>query len=385
MEWPEPVIWMPRLVVLVGVGVFGVCLLIALLHVVSNPRSRALAAALLAVGLLILVGLAGLIGLTGVKLVRQPERPPGAGQPDAVGGDLWSRRSAGGPLGALISRGQASPTGPADEQIDLRISTEGPAGKSTIVQVNANRLLEAMGKAFLETMRQYAEKPAEPTRSPAAAVAAAPPSEAAAQASGARSSEPASPAAAQSNSAVPTAIRSSAIPGSQAQAQGDALEIVVTAGPFATRMECEAALDQRLQEVVDQYAALHLPGAAGSQIRLPPEELRRYLAGPPAVETVHTSLDSELGHPMVQLSAVLRFDRELRDRIGRQWAELQASRRLWYLAGGFGLLLGLMCVIYGYLKIDLATGGSHRWRLRLAAATMVVGLIAAAGLVFSRL
>ena len=39
--------------------------------------------------------------------------------------------------------------------------------------------------------------------------------------------------------------------------------------------------------------------------------------------------------------------------------------------------LALLTVAFGYLKIDLATGGAYRGRLRLAAATVILGLVVA--------
>ena len=53
------------------------------------------------------------------------------------------------------------------------------------------------------------------------------------------------------------------------------------------------------------------------------------------------------------------------------------SDRLWYAGSAAGLVLALLATFYGYLKVDLRTGGAHKGRLRLAATLMA--LIAVAG------
>jgi hypothetical protein len=74
---------------------------------------------------------------------------------------------------------------------------------------------------------------------------------------------------------------------------------------------------------------------------------------------------------------LLEFGRKVKDRIleARQGALI--ARRLWLAGVGLTAALALLAVLYGYLKIDLATAGGYRGRLRLAAATAILGVAAA--------
>ena len=49
--------------------------------------------------------------------------------------------------------------------------------------------------------------------------------------------------------------------------------------------------------------------------------------------------------------------------------------------GGLAAVLWLLAVMYGYLRVDLKTGGAYRGRLRFAAVLAILGPVAAALLV----
>ena len=82
---------------------------------------------------------------------------------------------------------------------------------------------------------------------------------------------------------------------------------------------------------------------------------------------------------MRQLHALVEFDDALRADMHRLWRQAFVTDRLRYAAGGFALLLASLAAVCGYLKIDLATEGRHRRRLRWASALAI--LLVAAGAV----
>lgn len=58
-----------------------------------------------------------------------------------------------------------------------------------------------------------------------------------------------------------------------------------------------------------------------------------------------------------------------RAEIERIWQQNEIQRRLWHAGGIAGGLLGWLAIVVAYLKLDLASVGRYRGRLRVAAAT----------------
>jgi hypothetical protein len=81
-----------------------------------------------------------------------------------------------------------------------------------------------------------------------------------------------------------------------------------------------------------------------------------------------------LERDMYNLHVLMSFDREANTRLLETVRQTVVTERLIGIAGLLILSLLLLSIIYGYLKVDLATGGSYRWRLRLVAGTMVLVL-----------
>jgi len=151
-------------------------------------------------------------------------------------------------------------------------------------------------------------------------------------------------------------------------------QTVVTVGPYKTADECEQNLDQKLQEAVEEYAARRLGPEAASRIRLPPEYVRRRLIKHQWAETFLSPTPS-IGS-MVQLHVLLTFDREFTEQLDLAWKRVLVAERVRWAGIGLAGILALLAVAYGYLKVDLATRGMYRWRLRLAAAVMILGVVA---------
>ncbi len=85
---------------------------------------------------------------------------------------------------------------------------------------------------------------------------------------------------------------------------------------------------------------------------------------------------------MYQIHARLEIDERARADFWRQWRSTEVTNRLWYTGGAAALVLALLGTLYGYLKLDVKTGGAHKGRLQLAAT--LVALIAAAGVLLVR-
>jgi len=162
---------------------------------------------------------------------------------------------------------------------------------------------------------------------------------------------------------------------------GGVYEAVVTAGPWDTRADCDASLPDAVERGVDQFVTQYLGEEAAGQIRLPMDYVNAEILKERYAETV----DSPSFGRMTRLHALLQFDRKVKDRIDqewsgvqKEWARIRMERRLVYAGGGLAGILLLLSVVYGYLKIDLATKGAYRGRLRVLSAAMIFGLSTAA-------
>ena len=125
-----------------------------------------------------------------------------------------------------------------------------------------------------------------------------------------------------------------------------AYQTSVTFGPYTTRGECDAKLPEALQESLDHYVETCLDEDVTGQIRLPSDYLRQQLVKAEWEETRQYSVG-----PMTQLHLLLRFDRKVKDRILEEHRQMVVEGRLW-LTGSIALgLLGLLGVLYGYLKM----------------------------------
>ena len=84
--------------------------------------------------------------------------------------------------------------------------------------------------------------------------------------------------------------------------------------------------------------------------------------------------------PMVWLNVLLEFDPAANSRIREVWDDAVVADRIFGLGALTAIVLALLAGVYGYLEIDLVTGGAYRRHLRLAAVGVVLTLLAAGGL-----
>jgi len=157
------------------------------------------------------------------------------------------------------------------------------------------------------------------------------------------------------------------------QPSAELYELVVKAGPWETPLECERQLDEKITWAVDSYVAWRIGEEASTQLQLPADYAREHLVKEsPWVEKVNTSVGE-----MYNVYALLQFDRQVEGKLQDLWNRILLGTRLLLSAAVLAGVLLILTVIYGYLKVDLATGGAYRGRLRLVAVAVLVALAGA--------
>jgi len=127
---------------------------------------------------------------------------------------------------------------------------------------------------------------------------------------------------------------------------GDAYQMAVTVGPYATRLECDARLPEVLQSALDQFVENYLGREAVDRVDLPNDYLREALLSDQWEEPVETSFGQ-----MTQLHALLEFDPEIKQRIDEAWRNVIIARRLINAATITGFVLAGLGMVFVYLKL----------------------------------
>jgi hypothetical protein len=159
--------------------------------------------------------------------------------------------------------------------------------------------------------------------------------------------------------------------------------VTVASGPFASPPECQRALDQQMKQEIDHYINDYLGEQAAAVVDIPLSYIKGRLKKGEFVEQLASKTlgDMGLGHSY-QIHARLEIDEQARADFWRQWRSAEVTNRLWYTGGAAALVLALLSTFYGYLKLDVKTGGAQKGRLQLAAT--LVALVAAAGVLLVR-
>jgi hypothetical protein len=150
---------------------------------------------------------------------------------------------------------------------------------------------------------------------------------------------------------------------------GDSYQMSIVLGPWKTRQECNAELPDKLQKALDDYVATCEP--ASSRIVLPTDYLRQHLVKQQWEQDIESETES-IG-AMKQIHVLLQFDREVKNRILDEARRGIAGDRLVTVLSSLAAVFWLLAIVYGYLRIDLATSGIYRGRLRLAAGLAILG------------
>jgi hypothetical protein len=166
---------------------------------------------------------------------------------------------------------------------------------------------------------------------------------------------------------------------SHARLVNSVYSLPVASGPFATVPECQRELDRRIKFESDRYIDDYMGDHASQVVKIPLEYLKQHVKKAEYNELIV----SESVGPMQQIHALLEFDDAARADFHRLRHDAIVTGRLWYAGSGAALVLALLATFYGYLKLDLRSGGTHKGRLQLAA-TLVALIVAAGALLLRR-
>ena len=168
--------------------------------------------------------------------------------------------------------------------------------------------------------------------------------------------------------------------GSEPRKVDGAYQVWITVGPCLNRLECDRELPKELQKAIDEYAAVYMGRRSRGHVRLPldyvqSEIVKEEWPEEKQVVITPTSQIPKKSVPMIQLHVLLEFDHAVNGRIQEEWDKLVVAERLYGMGALTAVVLALLFGVYAYLKIDLATGGAYRGRLRMAAAAVILTVI----------
>ncbi len=159
---------------------------------------------------------------------------------------------------------------------------------------------------------------------------------------------------------------------------GDAYQVSLDVDPYATIEESDKALPAKINAAVDDYAAQLIGPQARGRIQLPTQYIDEHVKRDDWQEWRKHEMGPSLTVDMVHRHVLLRFDGAVNDRIRQMWKRSIVNERVAGAAALGGGMLALVAMIYGYLRLDLATRGAYRRRIRWTAAALLAMLAVAA-------
>ena len=150
-----------------------------------------------------------------------------------------------------------------------------------------------------------------------------------------------------------------------------AYRVPVAAGPYKTRDDCEPYLAAEYRSAVDDYVVELLGHDARWHVGLPPDYVAEHVVKDEWEEW--REFDRPLGQ-MVKLHKLLVFDGQTAGRLEAQWQQTVTTQRVSAVAAASVALLLVLATVFAYLKIDLASSGAYRGRLRLGLCAALVAL-----------
>jgi hypothetical protein len=152
---------------------------------------------------------------------------------------------------------------------------------------------------------------------------------------------------------------------------GDAYVMSVSTDPYTTIQECEAKIPEVIQSAVNQFVERNPGLQRMGNVQLSPEQLRQLVVA--EYEELWQS-QSLLGK-MPRIHLLLNFDQKATELIADAMNVRLFTDRACVAGTGFIGLWLLLAVIWGYLKLDLATKGAYRKRLQAAAAFAILIIV----------
>ncbi len=136
---------------------------------------------------------------------------------------------------------------------------------------------------------------------------------------------------------------------------GSGYQMVIRAGPWSTREECEQATNKELTKAVSEYAVKYFGTGRGRMATLEPSFLREHVIKE-QWEDIHDYSVGPMNHIYTRLVFGARANTELEASYRRAIIE----ERLWMAGGGLGAILIVLAACFAVLKFDQSTGGNYR-------------------------
>ncbi|MHC4399138.1 MAG: hypothetical protein ACYTG0_05595 [Planctomycetota bacterium] len=157
--------------------------------------------------------------------------------------------------------------------------------------------------------------------------------------------------------------------------------MAVAVGPYVDEPDLDKGpLPDEIGKAVDKYIAMYQP-EAHRLVDLPDSDVRKSIMRGRWAESREFVISPEGQVPeehetMTEVHVLLEFDREANALIEDEWENVVVARRITAAGAVSAGVLLLLTGVWGYLKIDVATKGAYRGRLRLAAFGVIVLVVA---------
>ena len=147
-------------------------------------------------------------------------------------------------------------------------------------------------------------------------------------------------------------------------------QATASVGPYATREECEQALDVEIRRIANEYVdGVIGEEGAGARMQISAAEIRQHAVRDLWEEKIQASFG-----PMLQLHALLKFDGKHRSLIESHYRDLVVQGRLRQTGLWSALVLAVLGICFTYFKLDTATRGYYSGRLKTVAAAVILTL-----------
>lgn len=174
---------------------------------------------------------------------------------------------------------------------------------------------------------------------------------------------------------------------------GGVYKVPVTVGPWPTSEESMKFLPAAVDAEIAKYAVARAGHESAAKLKLPPdyvmghmiekdiweESLKinsfddvKHMVGRDVWENSANAADGK----WTQLHVLVKFDRDVNQRLDDGWARLLRVERLQGFGALGGIVMIILAAVYSYLLVDLKTGGAYRGRLRAGALAAILALIA---------
>lgn len=157
---------------------------------------------------------------------------------------------------------------------------------------------------------------------------------------------------------------------------------------FVLRSSRYAEIEEAETELLGRLAPRAAEYLARGGLRLSPEQITRKELRRAAVLTrrLHEQFHVEVGAfnpPVYRVTWEVSLRPSVRESLGAAQRLAERHRRLWNLGGGFGLATLLLGTLAAYFRIDAATQGRYRRRLKVASSVVAATAAAATGLLIA--